>query len=336
MTIFQLPPHSQNQEDKIRKVGFELEYAGVDLATGVAMLETLLDTDAESEGAFRFLLPWQGEGKFKLEVDAALLSEGTYKDYLAAVGIETRNLNLERKIDDIVESLASVLVPCEIVTPPLPMNDMAVIDQIATGLRKRQARGTGKSLLYAFGLHINPEVASFDPGYLLRHIQAFIILYSWICRDSKVDFTRKLSTYIKLYPANYIERILSAAYSPDIDNLIDDYMDDVGSRNHALDMLPLFAHMDEKRVMAKAREPDLIKPRPAFHYRLANSRVDQPGWNVAGEWMYWVEVERLAHNEEALQGLCQDYLAKNPASVFRSDAAWAAHVADILQLEYQQ
>ncbi len=103
MTTFQLPPHSQNQRGKIRQVGFELEYAGVDLATSVAMLEILLATQAESEGAFRFLLPWQGEGKFKVEVDAALLSEGTYKDYLAAVGIETRSLNMERKIDDIVE-----------------------------------------------------------------------------------------------------------------------------------------------------------------------------------------------------------------------------------------
>ena len=333
MTTFQLPPHSLNQEGKIRTVGFELEYADVDLATGVAMQETLLDSNVESEGAFRFLLPWQGQGKFKLEVDSALLSEGTSKDYLTAVGIETRNLNLEQKIDDIVESLASVLVPCEIVTPPLPMNDIAVIDQIARGLRKRHTRGTGKFLPYSFELYINPEVASFDPGYLLRHIQAFVLLYSWICRDSKVDFTRKLSTYIKPYPADYIERIFSPAYSPDTEALIDDYMDDVGSRNHALDMLPLFAYMDEERVMAKAREPDLIKPRPAFHYRLANSQVDQPQWNVAGGWIYWVEVEKLAHNEEALQGLCHDYLVKNPASVFRSDASWAAHVAKVLQLE---
>jgi hypothetical protein len=75
--------------------------------------------------------------------------------------------------------------------------------------------------------------------------------------------------------------------------LIDDYLDASPSRNRELDMLPLFAHLDHDRV--RARLPyEKISARPTFHYRLPDSRVDDPAWTIAADWNRWVEVERLA------------------------------------------
>jgi len=117
--------------------------------------------------------------------------------------------------------------------------------------------------------------------------------------------------------------LLDPAYEPDVDTLVGDYLREVGSRNHALDMLPVFAMLDEEGVKAQAKEPDLVKGRPAFHYR------------VADEWRYWVQVESLAHDDKRKQllALCRDYLESNQTSVFRPGGLWANHVADALALE---
>lgn len=333
VTGFQQPPVTHNRKGNPRKAGFELEYAGVDLQGSVALMEDLLGCKARKENAFRYALPAGDSGEYRVEVDAALLHEGIYKQYLAAVGIDTNDLGLERKIDDLIEGLASVVVPCEIVTPPLPFDAMDIVEDIVVGLRQRKARGTGHSLLYAFGLHINAEAASLEADYLLNHVRAFSLLYDWICRASKVDLSRKLTSYIKPYPATYLKTILDPAYAPDIDTLIRDYLELVGSRNHALDMLPLFATLDEDTVKAQAKEPDLIKARPAFHYRLANSRIDQNEWTVAGEWNYWIQVETLAQDQTRLMQLCNEFLDNNHASLFKPGAFWATHIARELHLE---
>lgn len=330
---FRQPPVVRNANGDIRNVGFELEYAGVDLRDSVKLLEILLACTAKEDNAFRYRLCDHDDREWRIEIDAALLHEGSYKQYLAAAGMDTDDLRLERKIDDLIESLASVVVPCEIVSPPLPLDAMGIIEDIVVGLRRRHARGTGHSLLYAFGLHINAEVAATDPDYLLRHMRAFALLYDWICRDSKVDFSRKLSTYIKPWPPAYLKRLLDTDYSPDADALLGDYLREVGSRNHALDMLPVFATLDADKVQALAREPDLVKPRPAFHYRLPNSRIDQSEWCVAAEWNYWVRVEVLAADRERLHALCRDYIAQNQASFLKPGAFWATHVARVLQLD---
>ena len=66
------------------------------------------------------------------------------------------------------------------------------------------------------------------------------------------------------------------------------------TRDRELDLLPLFAHLVPDQVYATVSET-LVKPRPTFHYRLPNSRVDDAAWGgVIEEWNRWVAVERLA------------------------------------------
>jgi hypothetical protein len=60
------------------------------------------------------------------------------------------------------------------------------------------------------------------------------------------------------------------------------------------------------------RDPHLVKPRPTFHYRLPDCRIDEPGWRPSVDWNRWVAVERLAEDPERLGELAADRLAEVP------------------------
>ena len=64
---------------------------------------------------------------------------------------------------------------------------------------------------------------------------------------------------------------------------IDDYLVENASRNRALDMLPVFAYLDEARIRAAVSD-GLIKARPTLHYRLPNCEIEQPGWDLHPAW----------------------------------------------------
>ena len=73
-------------------------------------------------------------------------------------------------------------------------------------------------------------------------------------------------------------------------------------------MLPVLAHLDREGVIRRVEDPHLVKPRPAFHYRLPNCVLDEPDWRVAREWNTWVAVERLAYDAPRLADMSRDYL----------------------------
>lgn len=87
-----------------------------------------------------------------------------------------------------------------------------------------------------------------------------------------------------------------------------DYLAHNPTRNRPLDMLPLLAHLDSRRVLHAAEDKHLVKARPAFHYRLPNCMIDEPAWTLAQEWNRWVAVERLAADPEKLASMSRDYL----------------------------
>ena len=327
----ELPEVTRTQQGRIRKIGFELEFSGVELEKCSELLQRLVDGKLIDKNTFVHTVRSEQFGEFAVEIDADLLKEGKYKKYLAAVGIEFQDSSFEKKLDEVIKDIASSVVPCEIVTPPLPMDKMDIIEDIVVELRKVKAKGTRESVMYAFGLHINPELVSGESDYLLNHIRAFALLYDWISINSDVDLTRKLTPYIDPYPADYLELLFSDGYQPDIDDLIGDYLELVGSRNHALDMLPAFASIDEQCVMNGAKEPHLIKPRPAFHYRLANCLIDKKQWRVADEWWYWLKVEQLAGSQQDLQQMSRDFLSYRPDSLFKSASDWVEHVSRFME-----
>lgn len=124
---------------------------------------------------------------------------------------------------------------------------------------------------------------------------------------------------------------MAGGYSPDLAALIDDYLAANPTRNRALDMLPLFAHLDEPRVRAAIDDPQ-IKSRPTYHYRLPDSRVRMPGWNITREWQRWLVVEHVAADPELAARIAGAYLAYVDAPVLEAVTAlsWAETCGELL------
>ncbi len=201
------------------------------------------------------------------------------------------------------------LVPTEIVCPPIPWDELETLDTLFETLREKGAKGTDASLLYGFGLHLNPEVESQEVEYLLAMMRAYLLLANWLREEIKVDITREVLPHANPFPKEYARKVLDLRYQPDLDTFIDDYLADNPTRNRELDLLPLFAHLRPEHPHALLHG-QLTKPRPTFHYRLPNAQLSQPGWGSVMEWNRWVEVEKLAHDQDNLHARCQEYMAE--------------------------
>lgn len=137
---------------------------------------------------------------------------------------------------------------------------------------------------------------------LRDYIRAYTLLHEWLVIELDTAFSRRLMRFATAYPPNYARKVLDSHYAPRLPELIDDYLKYNTTRNRALDLLPLFAHLDWERV-ARAVDDERVKGRPTFHFRLPNSRVHDPRFRISDEWKLWLEVERLAEDPERLAEL---------------------------------
>jgi len=301
--IFEMPPETRNAEGEERRVGFELEFAGLDLDGAANAVKELFGGDLVREGPFHLRIAGTAWGDFELEVDATLLQERKYMEPLKelASAVEAIDLSeLEEPIDKAAGWLAELVVPFEIATPPIALGELSRVEQLRAALADRGALGTGSRLRYAMGLHLNPEVPSLAADGILRHLRAFLVLYEWLVESSDVDLTRALTPFINPFPDAYLLLALDPAYAPSIEELAADYVAHNPTRNRPLDLLPLFVHLLGPEVLAGVADDEPLKSRPTFHYRLPNCRIDDPNWTVAEEWNRWVEVERLAARPDEL------------------------------------
>ncbi len=309
LTRFRKPPRINNPAGKERRVGVEMEMAGVDVASIAGAVTDCFGGSIERESAFVSHVRDTEFGEFRVELDANLLKSRGYLDHLARVGIEVDAGEVRDNLEDLLSRVAGTLVPHELVCPPVPLSQLAEVDRVRAALQARGARGTESSLLYAFGLQLNVEIAESDAAALLAVLRAFLVRYPVLVERSGVDLARKLSPYIQPYPEDYLARILEPDYAPDLRGLIDDFLAYTPTRNRPLDLLPLFAWLDEGRVMAAPVERELIKPRPTWHYRLPNCLIDDPTWSLADPWNGWVEVEELAEDPSRLNAEMRRRLA---------------------------
>jgi hypothetical protein len=304
---FLTPPRTLNPAGEDRVVGLEFEFAGLDIEEVTRIVAGMFGGTPAKQNDFIYQVTGTKIGDFTVEIDSAFLKEERFKEFLRAVGVNDLG---EMVVGEILMRLATIAVPMEVVTPPVPLEDLSVMETLREGLKGRRALGTNASLAHAFGLHINAEAPSLAPEDILNVLRAFFVLYDWLKADAEVDPTRKILPFIDPFPEAYIRTVLNPDYHPTTRQLMGDYLAANPTRNRALDLLPLFAHIDEAFVKGRAKEAALVKPRPAYHYRLPNCRVDEPGWTVAQEWNRWVRVERLAYSGSDLKRLAQEHLSE--------------------------
>lgn len=320
--LFASPPWLLDHAGRPRRVGVELEMNGLELDTCAQLLARHLGLPLSRPGRYERRLHGEPHGDWIVELDFQWLKKmgRTAHDTDTLTGV------LEATAEEAVARLATNLVPLEVISPPLPISDLALLNQLVASLREAGAKGTSDSVVNAFGLQFNPEVPATDAATLTRCLQAFLCLYDWLAPRASTDLLRRVTPYIDPFPRTYILKVLAPGYAPDLTTLIADYLQDNPTRNRALDMLPLFKYLAAAQVEATVSD-SRVKARPAFHYRLPDCNIHFAGWGIHAAWNDWVEVERLAADEARLQACCTAYLATLQHPLDRWGDTWAQEVA---------
>jgi hypothetical protein len=283
----------------MRSVGVEMEFAGPTAEETARALCSALGGHLVEQDPHAFVARGTALGDIEVELDSRILHPGKNETVFGTV---------VPKIAAWFGNAASLLVPCELVTAPIPLDRLHEVDQVIGILRGLGAKGTQDGAFYAFGLHLNPETPGRDAETIVAYLKAFVLLNAWLRRQVDPDPTRSILGFADPFPVEYVRKIVTPDYAPALPQLIDDYLDANPTRNRDLDLLPLLLFLDEERVRA-ALPNEKIGKRPTFHYRLPDARVSDPGWSIAPEWNRWVAVERLASDRDLLETVGLSYLA---------------------------
>jgi len=258
-------------------------------------------------------------GKFEIVLDFQFLFNSKLKELNYEIGLELDDEIIE-KIEELIAQIGKSLIPYELTTPPIAFDNINEAHKIKELLRKNGAKGTRVNLLYAFGMHINPEARELDIEGILDDLRAFFVLHEYIKDWLDIDITRRLTTYIDPFDSAYMLKVLDFNYNPTMSEFIDDYITFNPTRNRALDLLPLLTYINEQRVREKLPDEKIGK-RPTYHYRLPDSRVDEVAWSPCFGWNSWVLIEALATNREKLKYLSslQYNTLKTPWNILQKD-----------------
>ena len=297
-----MPPRTETADGNARRIGVELEMIGLDVAEIGRIVARHIGGEPQKTSRYEYTIQGDEAGDWAVELDF---------EYLKQKGREDEERDeplalLDETAEQALRAGAETIVPVEVVSPPLPMRRLADVQSLIARLRRAGAKGTGAGLSYAFGMQFNPELPGLDAATIAAYLKAFLCLYDWLKERSAPDITRRLTRFTAPFPGGYVGKVVAPDYWPELDVLIDDYLADNPTRNRALDMLPLFLHLDEKRVRRTVDDPR-VKPRPTLHYRLPNSEIDREDWGIHIAWGDWLQVEALAADRAGLDELCSAY-----------------------------
>jgi len=309
-TSFAPLPRPLNAKGDARLTGVEIELGGLDEAECARLCARHLGgTARQVDEAI-----WQVEG-------GAL---GPLKVYL-----DTALRHAEKTaLRDAALSLGREVIPVEIVTEPLERDGLLALDALREALRRAGAVGSGGGLFFGFGVHLNVEIASADADGVVAPLLAYALIEDWLREANPIDQTRRVLPFTALYPRALVRRLVGLGPEADLRHVIDAYAQEAPSRNYGLDMLPIFAWLDAPRIAPVLG--GATSARPAFHFRLPDCRIDDPGWSLDREWRRWRNVERVAADAGALAALAHGWEAAQ-AGMTLSRAVWARHCGEILR-----
>lgn len=310
--LFQMrmPPRTLTAEGHERRVGVELEFGAFSADAGAKLVQRLFGGVIKEEDPHRFHVHGTKYGTFTSELDsqyahrsseeAALVVE---QDDVLGAALYAFREGMRRLFGDI----SSVLVPCEIVCPPLALSDLPVLDRLVDALAAAGAEGTRSRPFYAFGAQLNPEIATADAEWLTAMLKAYLLVSAWLRAIIGVHMTRQLVAFADPFPSDYVRHVVDPGYWPSLPTLMRDYIAANPTRNRELDMLPLFAFLDNHLVREYVSDRR-VKARPTFHYRLPDANIGVPNWGIMLEWNRWCVIERLAERRPALDAMGRTFI----------------------------
>ncbi len=308
-------PERYNSDGRIRRVGVELEFGGLSPEQAADIVGRVLGAHAEQVDPFRHRIATQ-YGHFTVELD----TRWAHPDFVADFATDLPDDIREDFAKGVSQAAGTVLVnvfPVELVCPPIPYDQLTMLRPLRSALADAGALGTAHSAFSGFGMHLNVEVANLEVDHLLAVTRAYLLLDFWLRRESRIALVRQLQHYIQPFSEAYKRHVLAPDYFPDLATFMDDHMRLNPTRNMELDLLPIFAEIDIDRVNA-ALPGIKNSPRPTFHWRLPNCRIDEPEWEPGQDWERWVTVETLAVDKPQLDHFAGAYLRDGPATEFQA------------------
>lgn len=329
LSRLRFPPRRTNFENMPRQVGVEIEFAAVSAGKVARRIADLFGGDYRREDPHRYHIDETRFGNFVVELDTQYAHRAPDAPAPSTSGIQGLFDTFSDSMREMYGDIGSLVIPYEVVCPPVEIAQLSDLEGLIGALREEGAQGTRDNLLHAFGVQLNPDVATRDPGWILAVLKAEILLSEWLRAIISIDMARRFLAFADPFPQGYAHLVLQDDYWPAMDGLIDDYLAFNPTRNRELDMLPLFLWLDEKRVRAKIQDK-LVKPRPTFHYRLPDANIREPLWSLSLEWNRWCVVERLAEDRDALAEMGKAYI-ENDISILSED--WALRCTEWLMLK---
>ncbi|MFQ6551692.1 amidoligase family protein [Aestuariibius insulae] len=271
-----------------RKVGIEIEFGGLTEDEVADILIEQLSGRCERTGPVGLQLVETALGTIKIYLDTA------WRDR-ADTAVVGRLLEAARRI-----------VPVEIVTEPLAFSDLPRLEVCRAALREAGAIGSRNGFLLGWGVHLNVETEGSEVSDILPVLTAFALCDDVIRAQNWIDPSRRIVPFIDPYPRRFIDALADRDQFS-MEELIDLYLEHNPTRNRALDMLPVFAHIAPDQTHAGLSGDEKVNARPAYHYRLPDSRIDEADWTLALEWNRWILIERIAADADLLDLIREDW-----------------------------
>ncbi len=220
------------------------------------------------------------------------------------------------------------LIPVEVVTPPLSRAQLQRFNALCTALRQAGAMGSRSGVLLGFGVHLNPEVVAPDHRHTLDTITAYALLEPWLRDKEKVDTTRRMMPFVEAWPRGLISELANTTYDS-LADVMGIFARHVTSRNQSLDLFPLFKHAEPDLFAKVFNVDDKTSARPTFHFRLPDSRIDEPDWSLLQPWQLWRQVELVAANDGLLSALRSAWKTHD-AAWFERKSVWVQTIDALL------
>lgn len=327
-----IPPVTKNAEGKPRMIGFELEFAGLELSKTAEIVQQAFGGKVIEKNRYEFQIKDTELGDFRVELDARILQKMASDDTFKKWGLNIDQNKLSNSIEEALDKMAKSVVPTEIVMPPIELKTIGRLEYLQSQLQQNKAEGTKTSLVHAFGMHMNIECPDLEVDTLLRYLKSFLLVYPWLVEKLDIDITRRISPFVDPFPDKYVELVLDPEYDPDRDTLMEDYLRFNPTRNRPLDLMPIFGLHDEEGIN-QVLDGEKNNPRPTFHYRLPNSKIDEEDWKFSDEWNDWCVVEKLAYDSDMLTKLSKLYLLRKRKKLVSFKKEWAETIRILLDLD---
>lgn len=289
------------------RIGFEIEFTGLETHEAAELVQRALGGDLAYEGRHGATLRTETAGAFRFELDTRYAKPADDPQLIDQV------LDAADAREQAADLLASV-VPVEMITDPLPRDQIGALEQAVAALRNAGGEGTRSHPISAFGMHLNAELSPLEAGPALRIAAMYAFVEKWLRRELEIDIARRITPFVDPYPRgylNYLLEVFAGGFAPPLSGFIAAYGQWNPTRNRGLDLWPILGALDIDAAERALGAP-VKNPRPAFHYRLPDSKLADPDWSPRQDVALWDAIARAAADGRRFgraRDACGAYLA---------------------------